>query len=48
MNQSIAHLYTKPNTFTPVIKGMDFLNGNLIVINTGKIVVKISDITEDI
>ncbi|QYV98912.1 tail fiber [Pseudomonas phage U1B] len=48
VNQSIADLYTKANTFTPVIKGMDFLNGNLIDINTGKIVEKISDITGEI
>ncbi|MFO5759850.1 hypothetical protein ACLBQR_31315, partial [Klebsiella pneumoniae] len=48
INQSIADLYTKANTFTPVIKGMDFLNGNLIDINTGKIVEKISDITGEI
>lgn len=48
VNQSIADLYTKANTFTPVIKGMDFLNGNLIDVNTGKIVEKISDITGEI
>ncbi|MFO5574801.1 hypothetical protein ACLBPA_29135, partial [Klebsiella pneumoniae] len=48
INQSKADLYTKANTFTPVIKGMDFLNGKLIDINTGKIVEKISDITVEV
>ncbi|MFO5742459.1 hypothetical protein ACLBPW_30655, partial [Klebsiella pneumoniae] len=38
INQSIADLYTKANTFTPVIKGMDFLNENLISFKTGKVV----------